>query len=83
MNVSVEEDHATEYTAAVFYSFNWLRSYAKYIQFFVRVQLNSSFNTQPCCILSLCMNVLWSQVKIAAAGVVGMGVNLLLRGHNI
>ncbi len=56
LNVLAEEDHATEYTAAVFYSFNLLRSYAKYIQFFVRVQQNSSFNTQPCCILSLCID---------------------------
>jgi hypothetical protein len=56
MNVSAEEDHATEYTAAVFDSFNLLRSYAQYIQFFVRVQLNSSFNTRPCCILSLCID---------------------------
>jgi hypothetical protein len=56
MNVSAEQDHATEYTAAVFYSFNLLRSYAKYIQFFVRVQLNWSFNTQLCSILSLCID---------------------------
>ncbi len=56
MNVSAEQDHATDYTAAVLYSFNLSRSYAKYIQFFVRVQLNSSLNTQLCCILSLCID---------------------------